>query len=213
MLTVYGERGSGSVAVEAALTLAGVPFRLVERTAEADDETGRVNPLRQVPAVVLPAGELLTESAAILIWIAERYASARLAPPPGDLQRGQFLRWMSFVAAEIYALFWVRDDITRLAADPSHEPVLRARTADRIAFCWRMMEAQLESGRYLLGDTLSVLDLYVTVVSRWEPGRKRFYSEAPRMGEVVRRVDAEPRLAALWAERFPMEMDTDPVRL
>jgi GST-like protein len=50
-----------------------------------------------------------------------------------------------------------------------------------------------------------VLDLYVTVVSRWAERRRRFYEVAPGMADVVRRVDADPRLAALWAERFPFE--------
>ena len=80
---------------------------------------------------------------------------------------------------------------------------IKARTGERIAECWRLMDAQVSPGRYLLGDDLSVLDLYVTVVSRWGPRRKRFYEVAPRMSEVVRRVDAEPALAAFWAERFP----------
>ena len=56
---------------------------------------------------------------------------------------------------------------------------------------------------WLLGDRISMLDLYVAVVSRWTPGRARFYREAPRMAEVVRRVDAEPRLAEFWAARYP----------
>jgi GST-like protein len=68
-----------------------------------------------------------------------------------------------------------------------------------------MMDAQLDPGRYILGDELSVLDLYVAVVSRWGPGRARFYHEAPKMAGVVRRVDADPRLAAFWAKRFPLE--------
>ena len=55
----------------------------------------------------------------------------------------------------------------------------------------------------LLGDTLSVLDLYVTVISRWGPRRRRFYEVAPRLGEVARRIDTDPRLAELWAARFP----------
>jgi GST-like protein len=67
------------------------------------------------------------------------------------------------------------------------------------------MEAQIEPGRYLLGDRLTLLDLYVAVMSRWSPRRTRFYREAPRMGEVVRRVDAEPRLARFWAERFAFD--------
>jgi GST-like protein len=67
------------------------------------------------------------------------------------------------------------------------------------------MDAQVDPGRYILGDELTVLDLYVTVVSRWGPRRVRFYEAAPKMSEVVRRIDAEPRLAAFWAERFPFE--------
>jgi GST-like protein len=52
-----------------------------------------------------------------------------------------------------------------------------------------------------------MLDLYVTVLSRWTPHRKRFYRVAPRMAQVVRRVDADPRLAEFWAERFPFSLD------
>jgi GST-like protein len=67
------------------------------------------------------------------------------------------------------------------------------------------MDAQLDPGRYLLGEQMTMLDLYVTVVSRFGPWRQRFYAAAPKMSAVVRRVDAEPRLAALWAKRFPFE--------
>ena len=62
---------------------------------------------------------------------------------------------------------------------------------------------KIEPHRYLLCDELSVLDLYVATVSRWSPRRTRFYREAPRMAEIVRRVDAEPRLTELWKARFP----------
>ena len=67
------------------------------------------------------------------------------------------------------------------------------------------MDSQLNPGRYLLGDDLSVLDLYVTVVSRFGPWRDRFYKVAPRMTPVVRRVDDDSRLADFWRERFPLE--------
>jgi GST-like protein len=42
-------------------------------------------------------------------------------------------------------------------------------------------------------------------MSRWAPGRKRFEAVAPKMSRIVRRVDHDPRLAALWAERMPFE--------
>jgi GST-like protein len=205
---IYGAQGSGSVAVEAALGLIGAPYELVERApfASAADAQAiaRLNPMRQVPTLILPDGELMTESAAILIHLAERHPEAGLAPAAGSPLRPRFLRWMSFISAQIYSLYWIRDDLSRLAADPAHEPVLQARTAARIRHAWATMDAGLEpAGRFLLGEELSVLDLYAAVVSRWGPRRKSFYAAAPRLAPVVRRVDADPRLAALWAERMP----------
>src|ERR1700761_1380645 len=104
---VHGAQGSGSVAVEAALTLIGAPWRLVDQGDTDDLATSAaiaaVNPMRQVPLLVLPDGEVMTESAAILIRLAERHPEARLAPGASDPGRGQFLRWMSFVSSAIYA--------------------------------------------------------------------------------------------------------------
>lgn len=206
--TVYGAAGSGSVPVEAALTLIGAPFRVIEAVTWASDaerdKVAAVNPMRQIPVLVTPGGEILTESAAILVWLAEQHPEAALGPAPGDPLRGQFLRWMSFVSASIYSMFWVRDVPDRLVGDdPAAQATLKRRTADRIADCWARMEGQIEPGRFLLGDTLTVLDLYVATTSRWTPRRDRFHEIAPRMGEVVRRVDALPELQAFWTERFP----------
>jgi GST-like protein len=205
---VYGAAGSGSVPVEAALTLLGARYRVVERVvweSEAEAaEMAKINPLRQVPALVLPSGELMTESAAILIELADAHPGSGLAPGWDSPMRPRFLRWMAYISAQIYALYWIRDDITRLAADKAHEAVLRERTAARISACWTMMEMQAEpAGRFMLGDELSVLDLYLAVTSRWGPRRRGFYAAAPRLGEIARHVDAEPRLAAFWAQRFP----------
>lgn len=203
---VLGGVGAGSVAIEAALTLLGLPYRtqdVVTPIAGDGDAAVRFNPMNQVPALLTPGGELITESAAMLIWLAERFPDARLSPAPGDPRRAQFLRWMAFVSSAIYGLYWVRDMPSRIARDEAQEEVVRQRTAERILFCWSVMESQIESGTYFLGEDLGVLDLYVAVVSRWGPRRRGFYGVAPRMGEIVRRVDADPRLADLWAQRFP----------
>ena len=209
--TVYGAAGSGSVPVEATLTLLGLPYAVVEAPAwrgEAEQaKVAPVNPMRQVPTLVLPSGEVMTESAAILLWLADTYAPGDLAPAADAPQRRAFLRWMVFVPAAIYPMFWVRDVPSRLAGDDlAQQALIKRRTAERIAECWRVMGEQLApAGDHLLGDRLTVLDLYVTVVSRWSPGRRRFYAEAPGLADVVRRVDADPRLQAFWPERFPFD--------
>ena len=204
---VHGGKWTGSVAVEAALTLLKLPYRLQDPPSLRDPvERARyaaINPMEQLPAVVLPAGELMTESAAILSWLADRHPEGQLSPGLRSPRRAAFLRWMTFVSASIYSLYWIRDEPSRIAADVNHEALIKSRTAERIAHCWSIMETQLDPGPYLLGDDLSVLDLYVTVISRWGPRRRRFYELAPRMGEVVRRVDSDARLKALWDERFP----------
>ncbi|HEX6860919.1 MAG TPA: glutathione S-transferase family protein [Caulobacteraceae bacterium] len=207
MMRLYGAKGFGSVIVEAALTLLDEPYENIDLPADSPaaflEAARAVNPMLQVPALLLPSGELVTESAAILIWLADKHG--KLAPGVDDPARAQFLRWMVYVPAAIYSLYWIRDEPSRLAADKDAEGVLLERTAARIAECWKIMDEQVSPGRYLLGDELTVLDLYVAVVSRWTPRRRRFYQVAPKMAEVVRRVDADPRLAALWAERFPFE--------
>ena len=208
--TVYGAVGSGSVIVEAALTLMGVPYRIEEIvTYESEAERRRMaphNPMRQVPALVTAQGETLTESAAILLWLTEQHPEANLAPPPGDPRRGQFLRWLNFIPAAIYPMYWVRDVPSRLVGDDeAAQGRIRARTAERIAHCWGVMEGQVDPGRFILGDTLTVLDLYVAVASRWTPSRTRFHQIAPRLGQVARRVAALPALADFWSRRFPFE--------
>ena len=210
--TIYGAAGSGSVPVEAALTLLGLDHEVVEApTWEGDaqrDRVAPVNPMRQIPALITPDGETITESAAILIWLADSHPEARLAPAPDDPRRAQFLRWMSFIPASIYSMYWVRDEPSRLVGDDkAAQAAVLDRTAERIAACWAVMDAQVEPGAFILGDHLTVLDLYVTVASRWAPRRRRFYVEAPKMSQVVRRVDALPELAGFWPRRFPFEAD------
>lgn len=206
--TIFSALGSGGAPVEAAMTLIGLPFEVIEApTWEGEAEQAKVaaiNPLKQIPALVTPEGETITESAAILIWLADRYPRARLSPAVDDPARAQFLRWMTFIPASIYSLFWISDAPARLAGpDEALQARIKAAIKDRIVDCWRMMESQLAPGAYLLGDQMTVLDLYVTVLSRWGPRRVRFYEAAPRMSAVVRRVDADPRLATFWERRFP----------
>ncbi|MGY4828270.1 glutathione S-transferase family protein [Sphaerotilaceae bacterium SBD11-9] len=206
-LVLYGAAASGSVAVEAALTWLGIPFTVVEGATwvseSARTQVASANPMRQIPTLVLPGGEVMTESAAILIHLADLDPAARLAPRPGDPARGQFLRWMLYVSSAIYSLHWIKPDVSRIGAPASARDAVVRAVHERIAHCWGVMDAQLTPGLYLLGDELTVLDLYVAVVSRFGPWRERFEEAAPRMAAVIRRVDAEPRLAALWRERFP----------
>ena len=131
MLKIFGAVGSGSIPIEATLTLLGIPHEVIEAVTWEDEAARKrvetVNPLRQVPALVLPSGEIMTESAAILIYFADLYPQARLAPGFNDPKRAQYLRWMAYVSAAIYAFAWIKDDAMRIAASKEDAPAARSR--------------------------------------------------------------------------------------
>ena len=193
---VHGARGTGSVLVEATLTLLELPYTVARGSA-------KTNPMRQVPALILPSGEVMTESAAILIWLSETYGNGAFGPLPGDPQRPAFLRWMNFISAQIYAHFWVLDGVSRIIDGKDGQAEVRRKLVDRLAHNWGVMEAGVNASPYVLGEQMSPLDLYVAVVSRWGSGRARLHQVAPRLGQVARRIDADPRLARLWKTRMP----------
>ncbi len=210
-LTVYGAQASGSIAVEAALTLLDIPYDLIEGAtwaeASARDRVAATNPMRQIPTLIYPTGEIMTESAAILIDLADRHPKSKLAPAIDDPSRRQFLRWMLYVSSAIYSLHWIKPDVARIGAPATARDSVIDAVHNRIAFCWQNMDTQLTPSTYLLGEDLTVLDLYVTVVSRFGPWRARFYEAAPKMTPVMKRVDNDPRLTKFWAKRFPLDED------
>ena len=81
-LTLFGAPSSGAVAVDATLTLLDIPFTVIEgatwASEAARERVGSRNSMRQIPTLVLPDGEILTESAAILLYLADKHPAACL---------------------------------------------------------------------------------------------------------------------------------------
>lgn len=206
---VYGASGSGSVPIEAALEILQLPYTLEDHEPwKGRVETDRlfaINPMLQVPAVRLPSGEMMTESAAILIWLADQYPKARLAPTIGDPKRPDFLRWMTFVSSAVYALYWIADNPARVFENSAGHDEIKSKIYRRIESCWALMGDQLRPDKFLLGPDISVLDLYVATASRWSPGRRRFYELAPSLADAIQRTDRDPLLSKLWSQRYPFE--------
>ena len=106
MLTLYGTQGSGSAAAEAGLDVVGLAYRKVDaaswKPTPGFEELKRVNPLAQIPTLVLDDGSVLTESAAILIHLGLAYPeSGLLAGEPS--RRAQQIRGLVYIAANCYA--------------------------------------------------------------------------------------------------------------
>ncbi len=115
---LYGEPGWGSVIVEAQLEWYGLDFDF-ERvgdlfaSAAARRKLEAVNPLAQIPTLVLPDGTVMTESAAITLLLADLTGETTLVPAAGDGDRAVFLRWLVFLVANIYPTYTYGDDPAR----------------------------------------------------------------------------------------------------
>ncbi|XXY44814.1 glutathione S-transferase family protein [Sorangium sp. So ce269] len=96
---------------------------------EARERVAPANPMRQVPTLVYPDGEIMTESAAVLIDLADRHPESKLSPGLTDPRRRQFLRWMVHVSSAIYSLHWIKPDVTRIGRSARIEARRRRRRA------------------------------------------------------------------------------------
>src|SRR5207248_4703360 len=128
MYTLYGKKGSGSASTEAALALLDAPCRIVETASweqnEAFAELLKLNPLGQIPTLVLPDGSVLSESAAILIHLGSVYPDSGLLPR--DLSaRAQAVRGMVFIAANCYAAISVIDFPERWCLDADSDDAIK----------------------------------------------------------------------------------------
>lgn len=205
--TVYGSPGYGSTIVEGALELLGLPWAPAEAGPNgAPEEQARLqalNPLKQTPVLVTPDGRVMTESAAILIWLGDLHSESGLTPSPDAPERADFLRWMAFIPAQIYPMYLLKDHPGRWVRGADAGDELREAAVEQIRRAWAAMEDQVTPAPWILGPRMSLLDLYVAIVSRWTPRRRWFRQACPKLHAVAERVDALPELQAFWAARFP----------
>lgn len=205
--TVYGSPGYGSTIVEGALELLGLPWTSVEAgpngTAEEQALLQSINPLKQTPVLVTPEGRTMTESAAILVWLGDLHADKGLAPAPDAPERADYLRWMTYIPAQIYPMYLLKDHPDRWVEGPDAGDQLREAAVAQIKAAWTAMEDQVAPEPFILGERMSLLDFYVCVVSRWTPRRVWFAQFCPRLNAVAERIDALPGLQDFWAARFP----------
>ena len=207
MHKLYGYQGSGSAAVEAALELAGVPFQLISAAswdaASLRDELARVNPLQQIPTLVLPDGTVLSESAAILIHLGSEYPAARLLPHDGSA-RAKAIRGLVYIAANCYSAISIIDYPERWLASPSEEAKanLRDGARTRLHIHWDLFAAAFEPSPFLGGRELGALDLLVAVVSKWSGARKHLQSSAPKLAACLAEVERHERVAPVFARHW-----------
>jgi GST-like protein len=205
-ITLYGRRSWGSAIVEAQLEWLGLDYTYeavgdLLKSPEAQQSLAPVNPLAQVPTLVLPNGQTLTESAAITLYLADMTGRDDFVPPPDSEQRPEFLRWLIFLVANVYPTYTYADEPDRFVPDAAARDGFRATVDAYAQRLYRILEAKARTP-WFLGARFSALDIYVGVMTRWRPGRQWFAENAPHLHSIATWADAIPQLQAVWLRNF-----------
>jgi GST-like protein len=208
MYTLYGKKGSGSASIEAALTMAGAPYRMVEtaswETNDAFRELLKVNPIGQIPTLALPEGGALSESAAILIHLDVAYPAAGLLPRE-EAARAQAIRGLIFIAANCYSAITVIDFPERFCKDmdDSARDRIRAGTRERLHLHWEIFADMFPARPFLAGSEIGALDLYAAVATKWAGSRAHLAERRASFHAALLKVEAHPKVAAVFARNWP----------
>jgi glutathione S-transferase len=202
---LYGDLGSGAFSAEAALSEVGAPYEFelisLERGEQKAPHFLSLNPSGKIPALRLPEGEIVTESLAILLTLADHFPQSGLLPPKPGPQRATAYRWLAFMASEIYPFVEIVDYPERFAPRGAAADALREAARGRVRERLLLIE-QVMAGPYMLAGGFSLLDIYAAMFSRWSIGADWRRINLPRLTALAATVSKRPALAPVWSRHF-----------
>ena len=198
-MKLYYSPGACSMAAHITLVESGIPFELdkvnlASKVTESGDDFTAINPKGYVPALKLDNGEILTEAAVVLQYIADQAPDSGLAPEPGSIERYRLLEWLNFISTEFHktlgALF--NPGITVEWRD--------SQIATFNKRCGYLSE-QLHGLDFLMGDQFTIADAYLFTILGWTGMHNVDMSSWPAVNSYLDRVATRPTvLAVLKAE-------------
>jgi len=193
--TLFYSPATASMSVHWMLIEMGVPFSAmlvdIDTGAQHQAEYRRLNPAGRVPTLLID-GKPYGESAALLMLLAERHPEAGLAPLPGAPDRAAWMEQMVHLANTVLPAmrdwFYAATDGDPLGAD-----AVKALARKRIEASWDTLDARLAAGQsFLVGDTLSTVDILATTLMRWSRNMPRPATQWPHLGRYITAMRARP---------------------
>lgn len=198
-MKLYYTPGACSLAVHIALRETGQPFDPVkvdlrQHKTEIGEDYYAINPKGYVPALRLDDGQVLTEDAVLLQYVADRKPDTGLAPKTGTMERYRLMEWLNFISSELHktlgALF-----------NPKITPEWKE---DRITLFGRRCDYLVQAlgdKPYLMGDQFTIADAYLFTILGWADLFKLDMSRWPALKQYAGRIAARPAVqAAMKAE-------------
>ena len=198
-MKLYYSPGACSLASHIALHESGISFEAIAaptKTHKLPDGTDyyTMNPLGYVPLLEIDDGRRLREGPAILQYIADQAPEKKLAPANGTFERYELQAWLNFIGVELHKNF-------SPLFNPATPEATRALALERLAGRLQWLNGDLAGKRFLMGDTFTVADIYLFVVTNWAPRVGVDLASCANILALRERVAARPAvLAAMKAE-------------
>ena len=203
MHTLYFSPGAASLAIHWLLIELELDYQLeridFDSRQQKSPEYMKLNPNGVVPTLVID-GEVLTESVALLMHLADSNPGKGLAPAPGTVERAHYYQWLLYLANVVQPLFrnWYYPDEV---AGEANVAAVQESTRLRTEACWQQLDDHLgKHGPWLLGNEMSAADFHLTMLMRWSRNLPRQAIEWPNLARLATAMKARPSFKQLYAE-------------
>lgn len=202
MLTLYTAPATCALASHIALEQAGADYRTervdFKSSQQRSPEYLKLNPRGRVPALVTEHG-VLTETPAILLYIAQRYPEAKLAPFDDPWALAQLNAFCSYLCSTVHVAHAHGRRGARWADDPAAWEAMKAKVPQTVGDGFAMIETEFFKGPWVMGERYSLADPYLYTLATWMEGDGVDPARFPKVAEHRSRMAALPAVAKVLA--------------
>jgi glutathione S-transferase len=173
MMKLYYAAHTCALASHIALEDAGAEYSIVRISFAAEEQRKpeylAINPKARVPALVTMRG-ILTETPAMLAFIAQSFPKARLAPLDDPFAFAEVQAFNSYLCATLHVAHAHRMRGTRWADDPAAIAAMQRKVPDSVGACYELIENKMLRGPWVMGEAYTICDPYLFTVAQWLEG-------------------------------------------
>jgi glutathione S-transferase len=203
MFAFYYAPNTCALASHIVLEQSGAPYRPVRLDLRAEEQRGAaflaINPKGRVPVLATPRG-VVTETPAILTFIAESFPEAELAPLDDAFAMAQVNAFNSYLCSTVHPARAHRVRGARWADDPAAIAEMRRKSPLVVADCFDLIEAGMIAGPWVLGEAYSVCDPYLFTLATWLVTDGMDIDRWPKVAAHHRLMSAEPAVRRVLAQ-------------
>ena len=198
MLTLYYATGTCALASHLALEYAGADYETVRvdlrKQQQRSAEFLRLNPKGRVPALVTERG-VLTETPALLQFISDSFPNAKLLPQGNPFLLARANEFNNYLCSTVHVAHAHRMRGARWVDDAQAIEAMKAKAPQVMSESFALIEQGMLQGPWVLGDRLSVCDLYLFTLAEWLEGDGVDINRFPKVADHYARMGADPVVA------------------